>query len=214
MLCSQTLRNSPKNSTSLSFSSSTTGPGSETGSKAVKSWGKKELIQVVPEKRESGGEPKSDNDSGGLKEAIEFAGVGEDVGRKGSEFKMLDVEDSAKETKASDSSSKMVSSLVKDNIAEFGRNSTSGQLVAVDAKFSMLNTFILGVPLTAPLTPLRGTETDKDKSNSNLPEKSTVIDGVAIPEKLLKKEEKKHEINEQNETNRIKNKTCSTSKKI
>ena len=68
----------------------------------------------------------------------------------------------------------------------------SGSFVAVDAKFSMLNTFILGVPLTAPLTPLRGTETDKDKSNSNLPEKSTVIDGVAIAEKLLKKEEKKH----------------------
>ena len=209
MLCSQTLRNSPKNSTSLSFSSSTTGPSSETGSKTAKSWAEKELIQVVPEKRESGGEPKFDNDSEGLKEAHEFAGVGEDVGRKGSESRTLDVGEWAKETKASVNSSKTVSSLVAD-IAELGRNSTSGQLVAVDAKFSMLNTFILGVPLTAPLTPLRGTETDKDNSNSNLPEKSTVIDGAAIAEKLLKRKE--NEINKQNETNQNNFKTCSTSK--
>ena len=209
MLCSQTLRNSPRNSTSVSFSSSTTGPSSETGSKTAKSWAEKELIQVVPEKRESGGEPKFDKDSGGLKEAHEFAGVGEDVGRKGSESRTLDVGEWAKETKASVNSSKTVSSLVAD-IAELGRNSTSGQLVAVDAKFSMLNTFILGVPLTAPLTPLRGTETDKDNSNSNLPEKSTVIDGAAIAEKLLKRKE--NEINKQNEANQNNFKTCSTSK--
>ena len=209
MLCSQTLRNSPRNSTSVSFSSSTTGPSSETGSKTAKSWAEKELIQVVPEKRESGGEPKFDKDSEGLKEAHEFAGVGEDVGRKGSESRTLDVGEWAKETKASVNSSKTVSSLVAD-IAELGRNSTSGQLVAVDAKFSMLNTFILGVPLTAPLTPLRGTETDKDNSNSNLPEKSTVIDGAAIAEKLLKRKE--NEINKQNETNQNNFKTCSTSK--
>ena len=86
----------------------------------------------------------------------------------------------------------------------------SGSFVAVDAKFSMLNTFILGVPLTAPLTPLRGTETDKDNSNSNLPEKSTVIDGAAIAEKLLKRKE--NEINKQNEANQNNFKTCSTSK--